>query len=129
MEGQSSPKKLKLDENSSKGATPSELQAKSPMVGQKSSSKQAPANVNRLLSGSQSVLTKLDQWEKDNDKGSSRRFFEKEDMHLLDPNEDPNECKDFLGLISICQRMTCCLMRLKGARLFSNLLRNLTKWR
>jgi hypothetical protein len=52
MGGQSSPKKFKRGENSSRGATQSEPQAKSTMVGQKNSSKQAPSHVNRLLSDS-----------------------------------------------------------------------------
>jgi hypothetical protein len=34
------------------------------------------------------VPTKLDQWKKDNDVDNNKRFFEYEDLHLLDPNEE-----------------------------------------
>jgi hypothetical protein len=93
--GQSSPKKLQQGESSNKGPAQSAPQPKSPMVGQKSNSKQVSITLDRLLSGSQSVPTKLGggsvkkigQDICDNEKGNTMRFVEK-DLNLLDPNED-----------------------------------------
>jgi hypothetical protein len=83
-----SPMKVKQGVNSSRGVSQSESWAKSPMIGQDIMSKQASINVNEFHSGSQFVPTKLDQWKKDNDMGNNKRIFEKEDLHLLDPNEE-----------------------------------------
>jgi hypothetical protein len=59
-----SSKNLNQGESSSKGETQLEPEAEFPMVGQISNPKQATTHASRLLSGSQSVPAKLDQWNK-----------------------------------------------------------------